>query len=256
MDKRIDTYINNIVAEIDCGKDEKEEMAEEMRDHLILLTNEYKEAGHTKKEAVQKALESFGECKKIRDQLQTSISPFHKLFRWALWTSFASYLFLMLVELLFNRLYRNANSDYNEYLTLLAHHKDSPFIIFNSEVFSLNTNFIPFGNIYMYLTGFDSFNSDIIWSNMFGNILIFIPIGLFVSLLFAKKIAYFKGIAFFFSLSLIIETSQYLLRVGQFDIDDIILHVAGGIVGSITGHFLRETVFSSRRRPAQLGMNK
>lgn len=256
MDKRIDMYIHHIVAELDCGEDEKAEMAEEMRDHLILLTNEYKEGGHTEKEAVQKALESFGESKHIRNQLQTSISPFHKLFRWVLWTSLTSYLFLLLVELLFNRMYRNANNDYNEYLILLAQHTDSPAIIFNSEVFSLNTNFIPFGNIYMYLTGFDRFNSDIIWWNTFGHILVFIPIGLFFSLLFAKNIAYSKGIAFFFTLSLIIEISQYLLRVGQFDIDDIILNVAGGIVGWVIGQFLRKTIFYSWRKNAWLEMNK
>lgn len=90
--------------------------------------------------------------------------------------------------------------------------------------FETRTNFIPFREILRYDFGTYGFYKQVI-----GNILLFLPFGFFVS----KFIKINKiGSMFLVSLfaSSVIETVQYY--IGRcFDIDDIILNVAGGILG-------------------------
>lgn len=67
--------------------------------------------------------------------------------------------------------------------------------------------------------------------NIFGNIFAFSPFGFFLPLL-NKSYRKFYIVAFlsvFFSA--IIETSQLLLKVGVFDVDDILMNSVGGILG-------------------------
>ena len=45
MDKNIETYIDQIVSELNCDENEKREIIDEMKDHLYLLKNEYLEQG-------------------------------------------------------------------------------------------------------------------------------------------------------------------------------------------------------------------
>jgi VanZ like family. len=67
--------------------------------------------------------------------------------------------------------------------------------------------------------------------NIVGNILAFSPFGFFLPLL-NKSYRKFYVIAFLSILfSLIIETSQFLLKVGVFDVDDILMNSVGGILG-------------------------
>lgn len=85
-------------------------------------------------------------------------------------------------------------------------------------------NLKPFTEITRYKFGTRLFNI-----NVFGNILIFIPFGLFISSYLKSK----KVFSVFFITAI---TSTFVelvqLRVGRsFDIDDIILNVAGSIIG-------------------------
>lgn len=67
--------------------------------------------------------------------------------------------------------------------------------------------------------------------NIVGNILAFSPFGFFLPLL-NKSYRKFYVIAFLSILfSLIIESSQFLLKVGVFDVDDILMNSVGGILG-------------------------
>ncbi len=65
--------------------------------------------------------------------------------------------------------------------------------------------------------------------NLLGNPLLFIPFGIFGSIFFNGNKKIILIAAFFFSLS--IETSQLLFRLGEFDVDDIILNVLGAWFG-------------------------
>ncbi|MGG6447379.1 VanZ family protein [Pseudobacillus badius] len=256
MDKCIEEYIKQIITSLTCSEEEKDEIEDEMRDHLYLLVQEYTEEGYSEKEAAEKALQTFGQEKEIQKGFQKSFSPFHRWIQYSLWVSFFGYTLILIVELLVNRLYRRVNSDTNEYFIYLAGHIDSPSTIFNEEVFSLNTNFIPFENIYMCLSGQDKFNLDIIVHNTIGNVLLFIPIGVLFSLLLSKKKDNFRAFLFFLAFSLVIEVLQYVLRVGQFDIDDILLNTIGGVVGYFMGQLIKQSSIFVRRDASRVHFNK
>ena len=91
-------------------------------------------------------------------------------------------------------------------------------------------NFIPFKEMFRY-----NINSDLFIKNVVGNIVLFIPLGVFISL-------YIKNKNFFitFILSLIISCSIEYIQglIGRtMDIDDIILNITGGLVGYIIYKF-------------------
>lgn len=62
------------------------------------------------------------------------------------------------------------------------------------------------------------------------NIIIFIPFGVYISVL-AKKWAWSYKLFFFFLISLMLEVLQYIFRIGAFDITDVITNVFGGVIG-------------------------
>lgn len=84
-------------------------------------------------------------------------------------------------------------------------------------------NYIPFRELVRY----GIFNTEIIL-----NVFIFLPFGLFAGVLL-EQLGVFKKILLFFSLSFLFEASQYILKVGAFDITDLINNTFGGIIGLI-----------------------
>ena len=72
--------------------------------HLHLLKNEYIDEGLTEEEATQKALEDFGEQKQLTKGLQESLFPFQKVFKIGTWVLFGLYSFIILFNLLFQRI--------------------------------------------------------------------------------------------------------------------------------------------------------
>lgn len=65
------------------------------------------------------------------------------------------------------------------------------------------------------------------------NIVIFIPIGFSLSVVFKNKHRFIIPLAISFSLSLLIEISQLLLNSGYFELDDLFNNTLGGIIGII-----------------------
>lgn len=61
------------------------------------------------------------------------------------------------------------------------------------------------------------------------NVLVFVPLGIYAGILFER--GRFGNLLFFFLLSATIEGLQYLLRIGAFDVTDIITNTSGGIIG-------------------------
>ncbi|WP_138159499.1 VanZ family protein [Peptoniphilus catoniae] len=88
-------------------------------------------------------------------------------------------------------------------------------------------NLVPFKTIRSYIRYSGFFHS---FTNIFGNILIFIPMGFMIPVLY-KDMRDLKKILIFLSLiSILIETVQFF--VGRsVDIDDFILNVLGGSIG-------------------------
>ncbi|OBZ10036.1 VanZ family protein [Bacillus sp. FJAT-26390] len=102
-------------------------------------------------------------------------------------------------------------------------------------------NLVPFFTIKKYIIYHDHFNFDTWFKNLFGNIVLFIPIGLFLPL-FNKKYRHVLALAAASILLItIVELTQMLTRVGSFDIDDIILNTFGAMIGLlITRSALRQ----------------
>jgi len=68
--------------------------------------------------------------------------------------------------------------------------------------------------------------------NVYGNIAIFVPFGLLLGWLGARKGKGAIGVvALAFALSLSLETAQALFSIGRFDVDDLILNTTGGFAG-------------------------
>ena len=64
------------------------------------------------------------------------------------------------------------------------------------------------------------------------NVVIFVPLGIYAGVLF-KRWTWGTKLFFFFLISLMFEVLQFILRVGAFDITDIITNILGGIIGLI-----------------------
>ena len=85
-------------------------------------------------------------------------------------------------------------------------------------------NYIPFKEILRY-----DFGSGLFYKNIFGNVLLFLPYGIFIAKYVKLKSPLIVGIIGFIT-SLSIEVIQFLIgRV--FDVDDIILNVLGCLLG-------------------------
>ena len=70
-------------------------------------------------------------------------------------------------------------------------------------------------------------------TNLLGNVLIFLPFGFFMPM--ASKHRSFLNTSFYsLALSLTVEISQLFLKVGCFDVDDLLLNTIGGMLGYIT----------------------
>lgn len=69
-----------------------------------------------------------------------------------------------------------------------------------------------------------------VFTNLFGNILIFVPYGFFISVASVKH-RFCKAVLYSFVLSLGVELFQLVTRVGSCDVDDILLNTIGGVLG-------------------------
>lgn len=82
--------------------------------------------------------------------------------------------------------------------------------------------------------------------SLLGNFALFMPFGYFIPRLFEKYRVFIKFILFTFVVLLSIETLQVLTIRGCFDVDDIILNLAGAVIG----FFIARKVKSRKQRDA------
>jgi glycopeptide antibiotics resistance protein len=95
-----------------------------------------------------------------------------------------------------------------------------------------SVNMVPFRTIIPYLTGIARVNTDIAVSNLLGNLLIFMPLGFYLSVL-SSRIKFWIRIFIALSIPLFVEILQYLTGRGSADIDDFILNFIGAILGMV-----------------------
>ncbi|MDQ6422232.1 VanZ family protein [Paenibacillus sp. LHD-117] len=92
-------------------------------------------------------------------------------------------------------------------------------------------NLVPFDTIERYVVYRDHFNFDTWFKNLFGNVVLFIPIGAFLPLFDKRYRSGFRMVTACVTIIACVEIAQMLLHVGSFDIDDILLNTAGAWLG-------------------------
>ena len=107
-------------------------------------------------------------------------------------------------------------------------------------------NLIPFTEIKRFWNAKDELGLSASYLNIFGNVIIFIPFGLFLPIISSVKTNIINTFIFSITLSLAIEIMQYITKTGVFDVDDIILNTLGGIIG-----YLIIYIFTKRKRKSR-----
>lgn len=74
-------------------------------------------------------------------------------------------------------------------------------------------------------------NRDIPIKNLLGNFVLFLPMGIFLPILFKRLSIFKKYIITIILVLLSIEIIQVITRLGSFDIDDLLLNLLGAILG-------------------------
>jgi glycopeptide antibiotics resistance protein len=98
------------------------------------------------------------------------------------------------------------------------------------------SNLTPFATISYYLTA--ELNPRIALENLAGNVILFMPLGFLVPVLLPKLRTATSAVLLSFAVSLTLEVVQLLTGVGQFDVDDLLLNVAGGVLGWLSYRIL------------------
>lgn len=107
-------------------------------------------------------------------------------------------------------------------------------------LYDLENNFIPLSSIFQLVS---TNNFNIIIKQIIGNIVLFIPLWFFVSILIKD---FKKALFLIFSLSLSIEIIQQLIWIliwfnyRVFDVDDIFLNLVWGVIGVLVWKMIRK----------------
>ncbi|MDQ0207915.1 permease prefix domain 1-containing protein [Alkalicoccobacillus murimartini] len=78
MNHDLESYVQAIVKQTDCTKDDYEDLYEELLDHVKMIRDEHIERGDTLREATEKAKKQFGDEATIGNDLQHSMFPFRR----------------------------------------------------------------------------------------------------------------------------------------------------------------------------------
>lgn len=92
-------------------------------------------------------------------------------------------------------------------------------------------NLTPFKEIKRFIMYSDKLGVYTVCENLIGNVVAFLPFGIFLPILTNHKLKFFSVTMFTFDLTLLIELTQLICKVGSFDVDDIILNTLGGMLG-------------------------
>ena len=99
----------------------------------------------------------------------------------------------------------------------------------DSKSFNSSINLVPFRTIKLYINGYHNHlvSYKTFASNIYGNLLAFMPFAFFIPLIFTKVDKYFKFLIIMVIIILQIEILQFITMSGACDIDDVILNLFG-----------------------------
>lgn len=230
----IEQYIRDIISSLTCSTQEKQEIADEMRDHLYTSYEMLLADGYGEQEAAQLALRTFGESQKLKAGFQQVVDPLYGGLRKLAWIGFVLYSFVvvwkLLIQRMINRILSYMNGFGQSQYVYSNNWMNDQISFFDFSAWESNVNFIPFKTTIFYLKA-EHVNTDIAVNNLMGNLILLLPLGLLLPLLFKRCQKLTSIVAISFVTSTSIEVIQFILQIGMADIDDIILNTLGAIMG-------------------------
>lgn len=221
---KMEEYVEQVVGRLLCSRREKQEMREELLDHLGSMKLELLEQGYAEREAEEMAIQRFGPADQISLQMSESMPLVDKYLRRWLMMLFALYAAAVcyLVLLSPDRWHRRAFTlDWKQ--RMLEYGVPQYTRIFQ------NTK--PLQTLTDYIFHAEHYNLSNMLYNVLGNLALFLPLGMLVPTLFLS----FRSIhrVFFTGLvsSLAIEFLQFWFALGSFDVDDLLLNLVGALSG-------------------------
>ena len=118
------------------------------------------------------------------------------------------------------------------------------------EYFRENTNFVPFRTVIEfagYIRTDDTLYGDISVENIFGNIIAFLPLGVFLPAIWKKQRRLGSFLLTASAVMIGVEIIQFIAMCGASDIDDFILNFFGAVIGFTLSRFkiVRKLTFVS-----------
>ena len=141
--------------------------------------------------------------------------------RWALWISFAVYLYLILNFTLFDKGLGRGNGWFSSEKDMREHYM------------RFYVNLRPFKSIYsVYIRGFlgGYVSKGYMLLNLAGNICAFMPFAFFLPALFRPMRRWFFFLPTILLLVAAVEALQFAFMVGSCDVDDLILNAGGALL--------------------------
>lgn len=120
------------------------------------------------------------------------------------------------------------------------------YFLFFSEMFGrtekyqeYHYNLVPFREIKRFIDNRHSLGFWAVLYNIAGNVVGFMPFGFYLPMLFKRIQGIFPVFLFSLLLSLTVETTQIVFKVGSFDVDDLFLNTLGGLAGYLVFRLVR-----------------
>lgn len=89
--------------------------------------------------------------------------------------------------------------------------------------------------------------------NLAGNVVGFMPFGFILPIVSRRGRKWYNAFLLGFFLSLCIETTQLVFKVGSFDVDDLLLNTIGGILGFICYRIVQKIRIRRKLRARENG---
>ena len=133
-------------------------------------------------------------------------------------------------------------------LLVIIYFTFSPLVFDPDAVFNCRINLLPF----VYLMDYDNEASMIF--NVFGNILMFVPTGILLPVLYKRLDNFFKVAGTGFLISLAIEILQLPFADRTSDVDDLILNTLGVVTGYVIYMIVRYAKNLSKQKASFSGV--
>ena len=118
----------------------------------------------------------------------------------------------------------------------------------NPDLREYSYNLEPFKEIRRFYKYRKSLGMEAFLLNIAGNVVGFMPCGFFLPIISRRSKKFYNTFLFSFCLSLCIEITQLVFRVGSFDVDDLFLNTLGGMLGFCTHRMVQKVRIRRRKR--------